>query len=145
MNPIIVQPDLFGEPDLPGLSQSGEIVTPREEQMLIEAIDAAPLSPFRYHEWVGKRLTASYGWGYDFASASLAPAVAIPDWLLPLRVKAAQFAGLSSDQLVQALLIRYDPSAGIGWHRDRRCSNMCSASRSELRRLRGSGAADPAV
>jgi len=119
MNPIVAQPDLFGEPDLPGLSQSGEIVTPREEQMLIEAIDAAPLSPFRYHEWVGKRLTASYGWGYDFANGSLAPAVAIPDWLLPLRVKAAPFAGLSSDQLVQALLIRYDPSAGIGWHRDR--------------------------
>jgi len=119
MNPIVLQPNLFGETDLPGLFQSGEIVSPREEQMLIASIGAAPLSPFRYHGWLGKRLTTSYGWDYDFDSASLAPTVAIPDWLLPLRVKAAQFAGLSSDQLVQALLIRYDPSAGIGWHRDR--------------------------
>ena len=26
---------------------------------------------------------------------------------------------LAPDQLVQALLIRYDPGAGIGWHKDR--------------------------
>ena len=87
--------------------------------MLIASIDAAPLSPFRYHGWLGKRLTASYGWGYEFEDASFAPAEAIPDWLLPLREKAARFAGLQPDELVQALLIRYDPGAGIGWHRDR--------------------------
>jgi alkylated DNA repair dioxygenase AlkB len=39
--------------------------------------------------------------------------------LLPLREKAAAFAGLASEDFVQALLIRYDPGAGIGWHRDR--------------------------
>ena len=33
--------------------------------------------------------------------------------------RAARFAGLQPDELVQALLIRYDPGAGIGWHRDR--------------------------
>jgi alkylated DNA repair protein (DNA oxidative demethylase) len=38
---------------------------------------------------------------------------------LPLRAKAARFACLQPDELVQALLIRYDPGAGIGWHRDR--------------------------
>ena len=43
----------------------------------------------------------------------------IPDWLLPIRTRAAAFAGLADDDLVQALLIRYDPGAGIGWHRDR--------------------------
>jgi len=39
--------------------------------------------------------------------------------LLPLRERAARFAGLEPDQLVQALVTRYDPGAGIGWHRDR--------------------------
>jgi DNA oxidative demethylase len=29
------------------------------------------------------------------------------------------FAHIAADDLVQALLIRYDPGAGIGWHRDR--------------------------
>lgn len=83
------------------------------------SIDAAGLSPFRFHGWLGKRLTASYGWRYDFDDASFAPADPIPDWLLPLRAKAARFAGVQPDEFVQALLIRYDPGAGIGWHRDR--------------------------
>jgi DNA oxidative demethylase len=87
--------------------------------MLVGSIDAAELSPFRFHGWLGKRLTASYGWRYDFDDASFAPADPIPDWLLPLRAKAARFAGLEPDEFVQALLIRYDPGAGIGWHRDR--------------------------
>ena len=119
MNLIAVQPDLFGEAGLAGLSHADEFVTPAEEQMLIASIDAADLSPFRFHGWLGKRLTASYGWRYDFDDASFAPAEAIPDWLLPLRAKAARFAGLQPGELVQALLIRYDPGAGIGWHRDR--------------------------
>jgi DNA oxidative demethylase len=116
---ISAKSDLFGEPGLAGLTQADAIITPGEEQMLITSINAAALSPFRFHGWLGKRLTASYGWRYDFDDASFAPAEAIPDWLLPLRVKAAQFACLRPDELVQALLIRYDPGAGIGWHRDR--------------------------
>jgi alkylated DNA repair dioxygenase AlkB len=119
MNLVTAQPDLFGDAGLAGLSQAGGFVTPCQEQMLIASIDAAELSPFRFHGWLGKRLTASYGWRYDFDDASFAPAEAIPDWLLPLRTKAARFAGLQPGELVQALLIRYDPGAGIGWHRDR--------------------------
>ena len=119
MTLIVAQPDLFGEPRLAGLSQADAIVTPGEEQKLITSINAAELSPFRFHRWLGKRLTASYGWCYDFDDASFAPAEAIPDWLLPLRARAARFARLQPDEFVQALLIRYDPGAGIGWHRDR--------------------------
>ena len=43
----------------------------------------------------------------------------MPEWLDPVRARAADFAGLAPDSLVQALLIRYDHGAGIGWHRDR--------------------------
>jgi alkylated DNA repair dioxygenase AlkB len=80
----------------------------------------ARFQKLRVSGWtLGKRLTASYGWRYDFDDASFAPAEAIPDWLLPLCAKAARFACLRPDELVQALLIRYDPGVGIGWHRDR--------------------------
>lgn len=113
------QPDLLALPRLAGLSQADDIVTRGEEQALISAIDALELLPFRFHGWLGKRLTASFGWRYDFDDASFAPTDPIPDWLLPLREKAARFARLRSDDLAQALLIRYDPGAGIGWHRDR--------------------------
>ncbi|MGH7058589.1 MAG: alpha-ketoglutarate-dependent dioxygenase AlkB [Stellaceae bacterium] len=119
MNLTSVQPDLFGKARLPGLSQADAIVTLEEERTLIAAIDAADLAFFRFHGWFGKRLTASFGWGYDFDDASLAPLQPIPEWLLPLRAKAARFARLEPDEFVQALLIRYDPGAGIGWHRDR--------------------------
>ena len=119
MKLIAAQPDLFGEPCPAGLSQAGGIITPITEQTLIASINAVPLAPFRFHGWLGKRLTASYGWCYDFDDASFALAEAIPEWLLPARVKAARFAGLRPEELVQALLIRYDPGAGIGWHRDR--------------------------
>ena len=37
----------------------------------------------------------------------------------PLRDRAAAFAGLQPDDFVHVLLARYDPGAGIGWHRDR--------------------------
>src|SRR5579885_1170784 len=111
--------DLFAAPPLPGLSQAEDIVSPAEEQALIAAIDAAALAPFRFHQWEGKRLTASYGWHYDFDRGGLAPVEPIPGWLLPRRERAASFAGLPADALAQALLIRYDPGAGIGWHRDR--------------------------
>jgi alkylated DNA repair dioxygenase AlkB len=114
-----MQPDLFGPPSLPGLATAEDLVTAEEERRLTAAIDAVGLSPFRYQGWEGRRLTATFGWRYDFDDRSFRPAEPIPGWLLPLRDKAARFAGLRPDDLVQALLLRYDPGAGIGWHRDR--------------------------
>jgi alkylated DNA repair protein (DNA oxidative demethylase) len=119
MSTVARQPDLFDKPGLAGLSQANAIVMPDEEQALIGAIDAAELSPFRFHGRLGKRLTVSYGWRYDFDTAAFGPTDAIPDWLLPVCARAARFAGLQPRNLVQALVIRYDPGAGIGWHRDR--------------------------
>ena len=111
--------DLFDAPVLPGLTATSDFVTETEEQALITAIDAADLSPFRFHGWTGKRRTASYGWSYDFEAGCLRRSNPLPGWLLPFRGRAAEFARLSRDDLVQALLIRYDPGAGIGWHKDR--------------------------
>jgi alkylated DNA repair protein (DNA oxidative demethylase) len=111
--------DLFNAPVLPGLTSTSDFVTETEEQSLIAAIDAADLSPFRFQGWTGKRLTVSYGWNYDFDTGRLRRGDPLPDWLLPFRDRAALCAGLPRDDLVQALLIRYDPGAGIGWHKDR--------------------------
>lgn len=110
---------LFQLPVVAGLDQADDIVTPAEEQALIARIDAADLAPFRFQGWLGKRLTHSYGWRYDFDAARLSQGEPLPDWLLPLRESAAAFANLPAHEFVHALLIRYDPGAGIGWHRDR--------------------------
>jgi alkylated DNA repair protein (DNA oxidative demethylase) len=111
--------DLFDAPVLPGLRLRSDIVDAAEEKALIECIDATDLLPFRFQGWTGKRLTTSFGWSYDFEVGRPKDAPPIPDWLRPFRDRAADFAGLDPSDLIQALLIRYDPGAGIGWHRDR--------------------------
>jgi alkylated DNA repair dioxygenase AlkB len=111
--------DLFGAPLLPGFAYAEGLVTPDEEALLIAAVDAAGLSPFRFQGWLGKRLTTSFGWRYDFDDGAFTMGAPLPEWLLPLREKAADFAGLPAADFAHALLIRYDPGAGIGWHKDR--------------------------
>lgn len=111
--------DLFGDPLIAGLDYRPEFISQVEERALIEHLSQEELSPFRFHGWTGKRLTRTYGWRYDFDDASFAPAEPIPDWLGPLRDKAAGVAGIRPEEFAHVLLVRYDPGAGIGWHRDR--------------------------
>jgi DNA oxidative demethylase len=112
-------PDLFGTTRFPGFTARDDVVAPDEERALVAAIDALELQPFRFQGWLGKRLTASFGWRYDFDDASFTRGPPLPDWLLPLRDRAADFAGLAPGAFEHALLIRYDSGAGIGWHKDR--------------------------
>ncbi len=111
--------DLFGATTLPGLASAEAIITPTEEAALITHINEVDLSPFKFQKWTGKRLTRSFGWTYDFETGRFGPTDPIPAWLQPIKDRAARFAGLEPADLVQALLIRYDPGAGIGWHKDR--------------------------
>lgn len=111
--------DLFGGALITGLDYRPDLISPAEESELIGRLSGEDLSPFRFQGWTGKRLTRTFGWRYDFDDRSFAPADPIPGWLLPLRDKAAGFAGLEPAAFVHALLVRYDPGAGIGWHRDR--------------------------
>jgi len=110
---------LFDAPVLPGLKYAEGLIGEDEERELIDRLTALDLAPFRFHGWLGNRKTCSFGWRYDFDDASFAPTEPIPDWLEPLRAKAATLAEVGRDAFVHVLLARYDPGAGIGWHRDR--------------------------
>jgi alkylated DNA repair protein (DNA oxidative demethylase) len=142
---MIVMPDLFGMPVLPGLALASDFVSAAEEQALIAAIDGVDLSPYRFQGWTGKRLTASFGWAYDSDAGRLRRGDPVPDWLLPFRDRAADFAGVAPDEVVQALLIRYDSGVGIGWHKDRPPFedvvgvSLGSATAMRFRRRRGGG------
>lgn len=116
------QPGLFGsEGDaLPeGLAYRRALITPEEEATLAATMAALPFAPFQFHGFEGNRRTISYGWHYAFDGSGLRETEPTPNWLQPVREKAAAFAGLPAAALEHALLIEYAPGAGIGWHRDR--------------------------
>jgi DNA oxidative demethylase len=110
---------LFETPLIAGLRYEQEVIGKDDEQLLIERLSKLGLTPFRFHGWIGNRKTQSFGWRYDFDDASFSPADPIPNWLEPLRTTVAEFAGVAPADFVHVLLARYDPGAGIGWHRDR--------------------------
>jgi alkylated DNA repair dioxygenase AlkB len=113
------QIDLFAEPRIAGLDYREDFISRDEEAVLIDRLQAMDLTPFRFQGWTGNRKTHSFGWRYDFDDASFHPTEPIPDWLEPLRDKAAALAGVAPHEIAHVLLARYDPGAGIGWHRDR--------------------------
>jgi DNA oxidative demethylase len=112
-------PDVSPALPVPGLGFVTEAVDPPLEADLQQQIDATGLTPFEFGQWEGKRLTVSYGSAYDFTRARPVPAPPLPDWLAELRARLAPQVGRDPTDFAQALLIRYDPGAGIGWHRDR--------------------------
>jgi alkylated DNA repair dioxygenase AlkB len=110
---------LFDAPLMPGLRYAEEAISAAEEEQLIERLLTADLTPFKFQGWTGNRKTRSFGWRYDFDDASFARTEPIPPWLEPLQERAGAFAQLEPRDFVHVLVARYDPGAGIGWHRDR--------------------------
>ena len=106
--------------DLPdGFRYAPDVLTRDEERALLEQVRTLPFREFEFHGHLGKRRTVSYGWRYDFAAEALREAEAMPAFLLPVRERAAAFAGIAAEQLQQVLVTEYDAGAGIGWHRDK--------------------------
>jgi alkylated DNA repair dioxygenase AlkB len=133
-------------PSLPeGFVYRPELVMSAEEAELVAEFHTLDFKPFEFHGYFGNRRTVSFGWHYDFASSRVRSASDIPDFLLPLRDKAAAFAGIDAASLEHALVTEYAPGAGIGWHRDRPAFDevigisLGAPCRFRLRKKRGSG------
>ena len=116
-----LQAEMFASgPDLPaGMRYLPGLISAGEERALLDKLPALPFKEFEFHGFLGKRRTVSFGWHYDFNGGGLKQAGELPEFLLPLRQQAADFAGLEPAALEHALVIEYKPGAGIGWHRDR--------------------------
>lgn len=114
------QLDLLGGTGLPeGFRYQSDFLTVEEERALTERLATLRFKPFEFQGSVGKRRVVSFGWQYVFDGSGLRKADDMPDFLLPLRARAATFAGLAPDELQHVLLTEYRPGAAIGWHRDR--------------------------
>lgn len=114
-------PGLFGpDPEMPeGFALEPELIGREEEAQLAARFSGLDFRPFELRGFTGKRRVVSFGWRYDFGDQALKEAAEMPDFLLPIRDRAAEFAGLSPDELPHVLLTEYEPGAAIGWHRDR--------------------------
>lgn len=115
------QPDLFGgERSVPaGFRYSEDLLSASEEQVLIEKIATLPFKEFEFHGFLGKRRVVSFGWRYDFNGGGLNKANDMPEFLLGVRERAADFAQLTASELQHVLVTEYSPGAAIGWHKDR--------------------------
>lgn len=117
-----IQGSFFNKPDfneLDGFSYRPGVLDHAEEQTLLTHVRNLPFREFEFHGYTGKRRVVSFGWKYDFSGQKLRKAETIPDFLSPLRAKAAAFARLEPEAFEQILVTEYAPGAGIGWHRDK--------------------------
>jgi alkylated DNA repair dioxygenase AlkB len=96
-----------------------ELVAPEQEVELIEHFRELDFREFEFQDYLGKRRVVSFGLHYDFAKRRVREAAELPAFLLPLRDRAAAFAGLAAAAFEHALVTEYTPGAAIGWHRDR--------------------------
>lgn len=108
------------DPKLPeGFRYQNGVLSESEEREVVAMIQPLPFKEFEFHGYLGKRRVVSYGWRYDFDKRRIRQVDDIPEFLHPLRVKAAAFAGLVPVELQMALVTEYQAGAGIGWHRDK--------------------------
>ncbi len=101
-----------------GLIYGTEFITVQEESSLLEYIQGLTLNQFIYQGFTARRRIASFGFLYDFTTRKFSEGSRIPDFLLPVRGKAAEFASLPPADLKEVLITEYPPGAPIGWHRD---------------------------
>jgi alkylated DNA repair dioxygenase AlkB len=102
-----------------GFRYAADVIGGAEEARLVDAFADLPFKEFEFHGFLGKRRVVSFGFRYDFNGGGLKEAEPMPPFLLPLRDRAAAFAGLPPARLQNALITEYRPGASIGWHRDR--------------------------
>jgi alkylated DNA repair dioxygenase AlkB len=101
-----------------GLVYRPELIGVEEEAALLRELEALRFDPIVMHGQEAKRTARHYGLDYDYGSRTPMPGEPPPAWILPVRDRAAELAGVEPEELVEILVQRYPPGSTIGWHRD---------------------------
>jgi alkylated DNA repair dioxygenase AlkB len=110
---------LFPIDNLPeGFLYQSDFLSEAEETELIRIFHALPFQAFDFHGYTARRRVLEFGLEYDFTTRRATPTQSLPEFLIPVRHRAAQFAGISAAALVEGMVTEYSPGAPIGWHRD---------------------------
>src|SRR4051812_26802247 len=99
-----------------GFSYIPDFLNQAEESELLRLFGILHFRPFDFNGYIARRRIIEYGWEYDFGTREATSAAEIPQFLSPVRERAASFAGVSGDELVEGVITEYPPGAPIGWH-----------------------------
>ena len=136
-----------GPAELPeGFLYEDNFLSESEEGELLGRIEMLQFEPYEFRGYKARRRVASYGTNYGvLAPKGGAESQPIPDFLFAIRDRAAGFAGVAADEIVQAMITEYSPGTPIGWHRDRPQFgtivgiSLASACRMRLKPYQGGG------
>ena len=101
-----------------GFLYSPEFISSEEENELLRQIANLEFRAFDFHGYIAKRRIVEYGFEYDFTSRQAQTARPLPAFLDAFRVRAAAWAGIRADQIIESVITEYSPGSPIGWHRD---------------------------
>jgi alkylated DNA repair protein (DNA oxidative demethylase) len=126
-----------------GLVYRPELVSVDEERELLAILELLRFDPIVIHGQAARRTARHFGLDYDYEARTPQPGEPVPEWLLPVRARAAELPEVEPDELVEILVQRYPPGATIGWHRDAPAFGtvvgISLGSSSRLRFQRGKG------
>jgi alkylated DNA repair dioxygenase AlkB len=101
-----------------GFAYEAEFVSPEEESHLLDEIAGLEFQAFDFHGYIAKRRIVEYGFEYDFTSRQAQTARPLPEFLSPFRERAAEWAGVDAQEIIESVITEYGPGSPMGWHRD---------------------------
>lgn len=101
----------------PGLHMAYGVISAAEEAALIALIESLEL-PRVALDPLNPRSSRAYGWNY-LQDDTIEPCPGLPPGFDELTKRAAALVGVAPDDLVQGMLIRYEPQSIIQWHLDK--------------------------
>jgi alkylated DNA repair protein (DNA oxidative demethylase) len=101
-----------------GLDYRPDLLTEAEEAALLAVLEELRFDAIVLHGQPARRTARHYGLDYDYEARTPLPGEPVPDWLLPVRERAAELSDHAPEELVEVLVQRYPPGSTIGWHRD---------------------------
>jgi alkylated DNA repair dioxygenase AlkB len=106
--------------DLPeGFLYQAEFLSEAEEAELRQTIERLEFGAYNFRGYIARRRVVTYGAGYDSGSRRMViTGKAIPDFLTPIRERAAIVADMRAEEIGQAMVTEYSVGTPIGWHRD---------------------------
>jgi alkylated DNA repair dioxygenase AlkB len=103
---------------VPGLEYFADFLHATESAHLLATIAGLPLAAAQYKQFTARRRVLHFGGRYDFSDHELLPSAPLPEFLLPVRARIGQVAGIEPQLFTHAMIAEYTAGVQLGWHRD---------------------------